>query len=413
MTPVQRLTLEQSEVRQKINGLLGKDEFTDTERAELGKLTTRAQQVETEYRAAVVAASVDGDGAPEEITTETPEDRELRSLLGDASLGLIFEAVLEHRQIDGREAELQQAYGLAPNQFPLELLAVDDLETRAVTPDPADVGQNQAAIIPCVFPRSVGAFLGVDMPTVGVGEAVYPVLTTNATAHTPAEGASAAETTGSFSADVLSPSRLQASFFYSREDRARFAGMDRALRANLNSALADKLDQQIIAGPNGLLGSASVLDAIVNASAEADFAAYRGLIYDPAVLDGLYAYQASDVRLVVGRHTYNHAAGKYRANNADDSAIDSLLRVSGGVRISRHVPDPATSGGEKDDQAVIISKAPTMPNAVAPIWQGVTLIPDEITKASTGEIVVTAVMLHAVKVLRKGGFVRKEVQIGS
>ena len=41
---------------------------------------------------------------------------------------------------------------------------------------------------------------------------------------------------------------------------------------------------------------------------------------------------------------------------------------------------------------------------MAPIWEGVTLIPDEITKAGTGQIVVTAVMLHAIKVLRSDGF---------
>ena len=51
----------------------------------------------------------------------------------------------------------------------------------------------------------------------------YPVLTKNADVRVPAENAAAAETDRSmFSADVLTPSRLQASFFYSREDRARF-----------------------------------------------------------------------------------------------------------------------------------------------------------------------------------------------
>ena len=47
---------------------------------------------------------------------------------------------------------------------------------------------------------------------------------------------------------------------------------------------------------------------------------------------------------------------------------------------------------------------------VAPIWEGVTLIPDEITKASSGEIVITAVMLHAVKILRSAGFYKQETQ---
>ena len=110
---------------------------------------------------------------------------------------------MEHRQTDGRTAELQQHYGLGWNQVPLTLL-----ETRDITPAPGQVGQNQSAIIPGVFPMSCAAFLGIDMPTVPVGEAVFPVLTKNAKDKTPAENGAAAETTGSFSAQVLSPSRL-------------------------------------------------------------------------------------------------------------------------------------------------------------------------------------------------------------
>ena len=61
------------------------------------------------------------------------------------------------------------------------------------------------------------------------------------------------ETTGEFSADVLSPSRVQASFYFSIESRARFAGIEEALRQNLSSALSDKLDREIIQGTEGLL----------------------------------------------------------------------------------------------------------------------------------------------------------------
>ena len=91
----------------------------------------------------------------------------------------------------------------------------DDLETRAVTPAPANVGQVQQSIVPYVFPQSAAMFLGVDMPSVPVGEAVFPVLTKTLDVRTPAESADADETTGAFSADVLSPSRVQAAFFYS------------------------------------------------------------------------------------------------------------------------------------------------------------------------------------------------------
>ena len=52
-----------------------------------------------------------------------------------------------------------------------------------------------------------------DMPTVPVGDSVYAVLSSDLDVGTPAENASQAETTGAFTASVLSPSRLQAQLF--------------------------------------------------------------------------------------------------------------------------------------------------------------------------------------------------------
>ena len=47
---------------------------------------------------------------------------------------------------------------------------------------------------------------------------------------------------------------------------------------------------------------------------------------------------------------------------------------------------------------------------VAPMWEGVSLIPDEITKAAEGQIRITGVMLHAVKVLREAGMFKQQTQ---
>ena len=69
------------------------------------------------------------------------------------------------------------------------------------------------------------------------------------------------------------------------------------------------------------------------------------------------------------------------------------------MRVSAHVP----ARGERNKQNTIV-RLGMRRDMVAPIWEGVTLIPDEITKAADGEIVITAVMLHAVKILRAAGF---------
>ena len=300
--------------------------------------------------------------------------------------------------MDGREAEIQKHFGLGANQVPLAML-----ETRAVTPAPTNVGTDQMAVIPGVFPQSVAAFLGVDMPTVGVGEHVFPVLTKNAEVGTPAENAAQAETTGSFSADVLSPSRLQASFFYSREDRARFAGMDEALRMNLSDALADALDKQILTGTAGLLTGTNLANHAV--TSVTTYANYRSLFAYGRV-DGTYAASVGDIRIVMGNETYGHAAGVFRSDNAGDrAALEDLMSVTGGVRVSAHVTNPSS---ERQNNIIRLGMRRDM---VAPIWEGVTLISDEVTLAANGQIKVTAVMLYAVKILRAAGFYKQQAQI--
>ena len=328
MTKRLKIEKRRSEIRSRLNEIreLEAGQVTDAIKTETATLEAELRESETELRAAIEAEAADdrlrnpGDG----------EGAEHRALVQRCTLAEVFAATLEHRQTDGAVHELQEHLGLGFNQVPLDLL-----EQRAVTPGPANVGQEQQAIIPGVFPQSAAAFLGVDMPRVGVGEAVFPVLTKNAEVRVPAENAAAAETTGSFSADVLSPSRLQASFSYSREDRARFMGMDGALRENLSMALADALDDQIISGAEGLLTGTKLDNNNVNAVTS--FALYKSqLLYGR--VDGTYANGAADIRILMGAGTYAHAASQYRATENNFSALDVLMAAAGGVRVSAHVP---------------------------------------------------------------------------
>ena len=392
MLASQTHALRASEIRKRLAELAAIEEMNDEQRSEIGTLRTEYRDVETKYQASVLA-----EDTPPETRSDDAEGRDLRSLIEGSDVGAIFSATLEHRQTDGHTAELQQHYGLGANQVPLVLI-----ETRAVTPAPGQVAQNQSAIVPGVFPMSCAAFLSVDMPSVPTGDAVYPVLTKNATVHTPAENDAAAETTGVFSASVLSPARLQASFFYSREDRARFAGMDEALRQNLSDALGDALDKQILVGTNGLLTGTNLANQ--NVAANTTYALYRSQLAYGRV-DGVFAGRVGDIRVLMGSEIYGNAAGKFRSDNAGDrAALEDLMAVTGGVKVSAHVPDVASA---KQNTVIRLGSRRDM---VAPIWEGITLIPDEVTKAASGQIVVTAVMLYAVKVIRAGGFYKQQVQ---
>ena len=392
MLPSQNFALRMSELREKLNSMLEiRDD--DTEKlAERERLSNELAALEPKYRAALETEST--------VDLDTPENRELDRLVESANIGELYEAVLGGAQVDGAMRELQQHHGLQANMVPLRMLTEAGHEERAVTPAPSDVGQTQRPIIPYVFPQAAAAFLGIPQPSVPVGEAVYPAVTSVLSVGTPAENAAQTETTGGFSADVLTPSRLQASFFYSIEDRARFAGMDQALRRNLSDGLSDSLDKQIMAGTEGLLTGTKLPNN--NVSAVTTFALYRSGVF--SAIDGRYASRAGDLRIVCGTSTYQHMAGQYKATESDVSALDTLDRVTGGVMVSAHVPAVASN-----KQNMVIRKGMAM-DAVAPIWEGITLLPDTVTKAANGQVVITGVMLHAVKILRQDGFRKQQTQ---
>ena len=90
------------------------------------------------------------------------------------------------------------------------------------------------------------------------------------------------------------------------------AGMGDALREALQGGLGDKLDSEIMAGTNGLLTGTN-LDQPRTATPQATYAHYVAeLLY--ARVDGRYAFDTSDVRVVMGSDTFANAATKLPTN---------------------------------------------------------------------------------------------------
>ena len=385
MTPTQKIQLRMSELRQKINDM-PEIRVDDADKlAVRQKLVDELKAQEVELRAAIEA---------DDAANTTSESREWADVSGRFDLGEMFTNVIEHRASAGAIGEVQSERGLGANDIPTEML----MEKRVVTPAPANVGRTQTEITGFVFPQSVAAFMGIQSPIVPVGDTAFPVLTSDPAAGVPAENASQSETTGSFTADVLTPGRIQASFFWSREDAQRMAGMGDALREALQSGLADKLDKEILQGAEGLLtGTKLANHAAAAASTYANYVAE--LLY--ARVDGRYAFDLSDIRVVMGSDTFGNAATKLPADG-EQNALARIRSDSGGVRVSANVP---AANGMKQNAVVRLGQRRDM---VAPVWGGVTLIPDEITLAKKGQIQLTAVMLHAVKILRVGGFYKQE-----
>ena len=392
MNDRQKLDLRQSTIRSRL-AELGTAEGTEDGKAEIDTLAVEYGSNEARIRAFMVA----GD-EPVETTTTNKEGKERAELYASASVGDLVYALVNGRSgVDGAMRELQAEHGLASNEIHIRQLAP---ESYAVTPAPTNTGETMDTIIPYVFPTSISTFLGIYQPTVPVGDVVFNVLKKALDVRTPAENASAAETTGTWESESLPPARLQASYIFSRESRARVMGLDSALRENLSMGLMDGLDAAVISGTNGLL-TGSVLGNH-NVTDTTSYALYRSqLAYDR--VDGRYASGTEDIRLVMGAEGYGHAASVYRGNNDNMDALMALKRETGGVRVSAHMPDESSN---KQNQLVRLGMNR---DYVAPVWENVALIDDEITLLkTTGQVQITALMLYATKLLRSDAWYKQQ-----
>ena len=115
MTPTQRLQIEQSEKRQKINDLLAVEDLKDERRNELDALTKRMQHLEVELRAALVV-----EGEPEIRDTQVDaEARERLALRARVQVTDYVSAAIEMRSAVGAAAEYNAALEIPANHFPM------------------------------------------------------------------------------------------------------------------------------------------------------------------------------------------------------------------------------------------------------------------------------------------------------
>ena len=136
MTTKQKLQIEQSENREKLNGLLGKETLDDKERGELDELSKRLQEIEPELRAAIVAEAEEESRAAGLFGNGNGDGEagERGRLLRETRLSDYMVAASGGNGIEGRARELNAAFEI-PNVGPSGgvLIPWAMLERRAYT----------------------------------------------------------------------------------------------------------------------------------------------------------------------------------------------------------------------------------------------------------------------------------------
>lgn len=404
MTKLQKLRLEMADAIKAANKIKGDkrlDELTAEEREQYDNLQANALTLGHAIRS---EEEVNPEESGEHIEASQGETAEIRALVGRSNLGVIVGAIAQGQPVEGAERELQQAQNLDVNQIPWEMLAGSPRRIQAAdvaTEGPSSgLPTNQNPIIARVFSRTAAAYLGVMFPSVPVGQSSYPVLTGGATGEVKAKGAGKDAQKATWSVKTVSPTRLTARYVYRIEDQYSLMGLEEALRMDLTDVLGEALDAAILTGdgqapnPAGFFDSDSGLTIPAAASDEADAAAYLAAVM--AEVDGKHAAEPSEVRQLVGPATLQHMGNKF-ITGTSDTALEKVRNVSGGVRVSAHVPAVASKA-----QLSLFSRG--MGYAVAPTWRAPSVIRDEVTKAESGEVALTILQLFAFQVVRASGY---------
>ena len=164
-------------------------------------LTKRAQEIEVEIRAAIIAEPEAHLETREMVHGMDAEQRERLELRSQASLTNFLTRYMSGKMPQGRELELQQAAQV--DGIPLELWDTPrsmGLETRAdvVTGTPSTVGVNLDRIRPAVFAKSIAPMLGIEMPRVESGTYASATINASLTAGAKDKGGVADSTAATF-----------------------------------------------------------------------------------------------------------------------------------------------------------------------------------------------------------------------
>ena len=394
MLKSQTISLRMSEIRESLNSQVEDAPVEDRE-----KLLNEYRDSERRYRAEL---SIEGLADAKPLH---PERRELRAKVSVTDY--LKEAVSGHA-VAGAAAELRQETMKGadePGRLPFEaLLPLEEPEERAdaATPTPSTVTTTQQSILARVFARSATMYLGVDMASVATGDADYPVLSTGVSPEMKVAGAAKDAEEATFVVSTIQPTRLTARYLLRIEDLSRFAFMEESLRRDLRDALADAMDLQVLAGNGTAPNVAGFVGASPSLTAPSDPGASDALTFTQvikaglSVVDGRYAHTLGESRLLVSPSAYKEAGVAFQtAGTSDVAASDYMIARSGGFRASANLPATASH----------ISKAVAFAtggagSAVAPVWNGIQLIRDLYSGASSGEVSLTAIALFGFKVLR-------------
>lgn len=392
-----KIQRRQSEIRQNLAELVGKETPTTDETRSMETLDAEYRQNEIRYRAALTAEDSERREAGADLETRT--DRQYAELVAGFELRQIVLALDEGRALSGQTAEVVQEMRNSGGYrgIPVPLAALELRNTvSADVPNPTQT----RPIIDRLFPASVAARLGIQTVNIMQGSVEWPVATAGAIAGwAPAEGANVPGPNPFQTAErMLAPDHTLGAHMRITRKALKQAGdgLEQAIRRDMNGAIGAELDRAVLMGtgangqPLGIIpGAVTYGIASTAVGAAATWAAFRGEVV--AFMQANAISAPAQVSIGFGPEIWGDLDDLQAATGAPMWELDRLVK---------HVGAPAISNVIPAETAILTTSAGGIPPAFLGIWGGLDVIRDPYTDAQNGGLRLTGLLTADVTVAR-------------
>lgn len=398
----------QSEIREALAGLVGKDTPSEDETRSMSDLDKEYRNNETRYRAALIAEDAERREAGADL--ETRSDREFSDLIDRFELRQVALALDEGRTLDGATAEIVQelrSHG-GFRGIPVPWLALEQRAGETVasgTPNPIQT----RPIIDRLFPDSVAGRMGAQSITIDSGAVEWPVTSSAITAGwANGETASVPGPTAYATTDkALAPDHnLGVTMRITRKAlKQSGAALEQAVRRDMAGAIAAELDKAVFLGtgtngqPSGVIAKAATYGITSTpVGALASWAAFRAAVV--RFMTANAAGSPDAVRLLIRPEVWSVLDDKLIGGTAT-SEWDRLVRhiPAGNIAMSANAL-AAPSGTPSASSALLTTSAGGVSPIFVGLWGAVDLIRDPYSDATSGGLRITGLATVDVTVAR-------------
>ncbi|MDN5872793.1 MAG: phage major capsid protein [Sinobacteraceae bacterium] len=405
-----KIQRRQSEIRQILADLVGKETPSEDETRSMEAMDREYRTNETRFRAALTAEDQERREAGDEL--ETRSDREFSDMMAGFELRQVALYLDEGAALSGQTAEIVQELRSQGGYrgIPIPYAALETRANETIAGDNSSPMQTRP-IIDRLFPGSVAARMGAQSISIPHGSVEWPVTTHGATVGWQANetGNVGAHTPFKTADKALSPDNtLGVQMRITRKAlKQSGAALEAAVRRDMSSAIGVEMDRVVFLGtgnagqPLGVIAGQSTYGITATAvDEEASWGAFREAVTRFMIANAAGSPDA--VRVMIRPEVWNVMDAQVAWDGTAVTQWDRLVKNIPASNIAMTTNGLAAPTGSTTypTKALLTTNAGGVSPIFLGLWGAVDLIRDPFSDAQSGGLRITALATMDVTVAR-------------